>query len=260
MGKVTSKDGTAIGYDRWGSGPALVLVDGALGHREFGTMTALARLLADDFTVYAYDRRGRGGSGDTGPYEVAREVEDLAAVIAEAGGAAFVYGISSGAVLTLRAAAEGLPIRAAVLYEPPFTAATSEPGAAEAYTDRLHALLADGRRADAVAHFLTYIGNPPRMVEAIRRSPAWPVFEAVAPTLAYDNAVVGRGVVPAGQAAVVGVPVLVADGDLSPAGIRQGCAALAKALPDAEYRTLPGQTHQVAPEALAPVLREFFGA
>jgi pimeloyl-ACP methyl ester carboxylesterase len=259
MSRVTSKDGTAIAYERRGTGPALVLVDGAMGHRGFGAMPALASLLEDAFTVYAYDRRGRGHSGDTAPYAVAREVEDLGAVIGAAGGSAFVYGISSGAALTLEAAASGLPIGRIALYEPPYTAADREPGRKKEYTEHLDALLAQGRNGDAVAYFLTFVGQPAEAVAGMRHSPVWPMFEAVAPTLAYDNAVLGEAVVPVERAALVTAPALVLDGGASPAAMRGACGALARALPAGTYRTLEGETHQVSPAALAPALREFFG-
>ncbi|HEY5836474.1 alpha/beta fold hydrolase [Streptomyces sp.] len=258
MSKVISKDGTPIAYDRWGSGPALVLVDGAMGHRAFGSMPALAKLLADEFTVYAYDRRGRGESGDTAPYAVAREVEDLGALIEEAGGSAYVYGISSGGALTLEAAAGGLPIARMALYEPPYTAARFGPERKKEYTERLESLITAGRNGDAVAYFLNFVGNPPEAVDGMRHSPVWPMFEAVAPTLAYDNAVLGEAVVPVALAARVTVPALVVDGGASPDAMRSACGAIAEALPAARYRTLAGETHQVSPTALAPVLREFF--
>lgn len=260
MSKVTSPDGTPIGYDRRGSGPALILVDGALGHRAFGTMPTLATRLADGFTVYAYDRRGRGQSGDTAPYAVAREVEDLGALIEEAGGSAYVYGLSAGAALALEAVASGLPIGRLALYEPPFAAAGSpdDPRYGREPMDRLNALLAAGRYEDAAVHFMSMVGDTPQWVERIRRSSMWPMFRAVAPTLEYDNAVIGDGSVPVARAALVTVPALVMDGGASPAAMRRACAALAEALPSAAYRTLGGQTHQVTPEAVAPVLREFF--
>jgi pimeloyl-ACP methyl ester carboxylesterase len=244
MSQVTSADGTTIAYERTGAGPALVLVDGALCHRAAGPMRPLAALLRDRFTVYMYDRRGRGESGDTPPYAVGREIEDLRAVLAEAG-EAYVYGISSGAALALAAAGPGM-IRLA-LYEPPFLAADAE------YTARLTELLVAGRRGDAVALFMTHVGVPEQAVAGIRTQPGWAALEAIAPTLAYDDAVLGDGRVPTANG---GVPTLVLSGGASPDGLQRAAKAT---LPAEPHRTLDGQTHDVAPEAIAPVLAEFFG-
>jgi pimeloyl-ACP methyl ester carboxylesterase len=242
MPQVTSADGTTIAYERTGAGPALVLVDGALCHRAAGPMRLLAALLRDRFTVYAYDRRGRGESGDTPPYAVGREIEDLRAVLAEAG-EAYVYGISSGAALALAAAGPRM-IRLA-LYEPPFLGADAE------YTARLTELLVAGRRGDAVALFMTHVGVPEQAVAGIRRQPGWAALEAIAPTLAYDDAVLARG-----PAMSVTVPTLVLSGGASPDGLQRAAKAT---LPEEPHRTLDGETHDVAPEALAPILSEFFG-
>ncbi|MGW4642376.1 alpha/beta fold hydrolase [Sphaerisporangium sp. NPDC004334] len=256
---VTSADGTEIAYERAGEGPALVLVDGAMCHRAAGPMRPLAALLRDRFTVHAYDRRGRGESSDTPPYAVAREVEDLQAVIARAGGRAFVYGISSGAALALAAAAAGSGIAGLALYEPPFMAEVEDGPHSKEYTERLRELLDAGRRGDAVALFMTRVGVPAAVVAGMREQSSWAAFEAIAPTLAYDDAVLTGGVVPRDLARAVAVPSLVLAGDAGPAPLRQAARATAEALPNAEYRTLPGQTHDVAPEALTPVLTAFFG-
>jgi pimeloyl-ACP methyl ester carboxylesterase len=257
MPGVTSADGTAIAYERTGSGPALVLIDGAMCHRAAGPMRPLAALLRDAFTVYTYDRRGRGESSDTLPYAVAREVEDLRAVIARAGGEAYVYAISSGAALALATAAAGPGITRLALYEPPFTA---DADGAKEYTERLTELLDAGRRGDAVALFMTYVGVPPEAVAGIRAQPGWAALEAIAPTLAYDDEVLGDGSVPRDLASRIAVPSLVLAGGASPQSLRRAAKATADALPTAEHRTLDGQTHDLAPDALAPVLTEFFGA
>src|SRR5947199_6861992 len=118
MRTVISKDGTALAFDQSGQGPALILVAGATATRL--AEAALSAHLAPHFTVFAYDRRGRGDSGDTAPYAVEREVEDLEALIREAGGSAFVFAISSGAALALEAAASRLNVKKLALYEPPF--------------------------------------------------------------------------------------------------------------------------------------------
>lgn len=257
MHDAVSRDGTSIAFERSGGGPPLILVDGAMCYRASGPMPALADALAPRFTVYTYDRRGRGESGDTAPYAVAREVDDLGSLIAEAGGSACVYGISSGAALALEAAASGLAITKLALYEPPFTAEGDHPPARTAYTERLEELLAADRRGDAVELFMTTVGMPAEAISGMRNSPAWSLFEAIAPTLAYDNAILGEGPVPRERAATVTVPTLVASGAESPPDLRGAAKAVADALPNARHLTLEGQTHDVAPEALAPVLADF---
>jgi pimeloyl-ACP methyl ester carboxylesterase len=252
METVTSADGTAIAFTRAGAGPAVVLVDGAMCYRTNGPMGPLAERLTDHFTVYTYDRRGRGESGDTRPYAVEREVEDLAALVAHAGGSASAYAMSSGGALVLRAAAAGVPWRRMALYETPFT------GPDEEYSRKLAALLADGRRGDAIELFMTIVGIPAPVIAGMRGSPAWPVFEAIAPTLAYDDAVLGDGTVPRAEAEQVKVPTIVIDGEASPPSLRDAATTLAAAIPDARHLTLAGQTHDVSPDAVAPVLIEFF--
>ncbi len=260
MQKVRSKDGTTIAFDQSGKGPAVILVGGAFQHRAIDPRTAqLAALLAQHFTVFNYDRRGRGDSGDTQPYAVEREIEDLEALIQEAGGSAFVFGMSSGAVLSLEAAASGLTIKKLALYEPPFNSGDDNARqAAEHYTKQLTALLAGGRRGDAVALAMTKFGAPAEAVAGMRQTPLWSLFESVAPTLAYDNTIMGDGSVPTKLMTSVTVPTLVIDGGASPAFMQNAAQAAAAALPNAQRRTLEGQTHDVAPEVLAPVLEEFF--
>ncbi|WP_248962212.1 alpha/beta fold hydrolase [Sphaerisporangium perillae] len=259
MPTVASADGTTIAYERSGSGPALVLVDGAMCYRAAGPLRPLAALLQDTFTVYTYDRRGRGESSDTLPYAVAREVEDLQALIAQAGGEAYVYGISSGAALALTTAAAGPGITKLALYEPPFMAEVEDGPQIEQYTERLNELLGAGRDGDAVALFMTHVGMPAQAIAGIRAQPAWAMLEAIAPTLAYDDAVLAGGGVPRDLASTIGVPALVLAGGASPLGLQHAAKATSDALPTAEHRTLDGQTHDVAPDALAPVLAEFFG-
>ena len=262
MNQVISKDGTAIAFDRSGKGPAIILVGGAFQHRAIDPKTAqLAALLAQHFTVFHYDRRGRGNSSDTQPYAVEREIEDLEALINEAGGSAFVYGMSSGGVLALAAAARGLAITKLALYEPPFNSGDDTARqASENYTRQLTALLAEGRRGDAVALARTTWGTPAEAIAAMRQTPIWPLFESVAPTLAYDNAIMGDGSVPTERLASITVPTLVIDGGASPVFMHNAAQAVAHALPHAQHLTLQGQTHDVAPEVLAPVLENFFTA
>jgi pimeloyl-ACP methyl ester carboxylesterase len=264
MPNVTSKDGTAIAYDKVGSGPALILVDGALCYRASGPNGPLAKLLAPRFTVYTYDRRGRGDSGEAGPYSVEREVEDIDALIQEAGGQALVYGISSGAALALEAAQRGLPIRKLALYEAPFMVDDTRRPVSDDYVPRLKALIADSRRGAAVKLFMKEaVGLPGIVVALMGIMPGWSKLKGVAHTLPYDAAILGDTVsckpLPKDRWAKATVPTLVVGGGKSPQWIRNANIELARVLPNARHRTLEGQTHIVKPAALAPVLEEFFG-
>jgi pimeloyl-ACP methyl ester carboxylesterase len=261
MRKVHSKDGTTIAFDQSGKGSPIILVGGAFQHRSIDPRTAqLATLLAPHFTVFHYDRRGRGDSSDMAPYAVEREVEDLGALIAEAGGSAFVYGMSSGAALALEAAARGLAITKLALYEPPFIVDDSRPRLPEDFATQLTELVSSGRRGDAVELFMTKAAEVPvEVVAQMRNAPFWPAVEAVAHTLIYDTTIMGdNNALPTERVASVTVPTLVIDGGASPKWMRNAAQAVADALPNAQRRTLAGQTHDVAPEALAPVLEEFF--
>ena len=263
MKKITSKDGTQIAYDKQGHGPALILVDGALCYRSFGPMTHLAELLAPHFTVYNYDRRGRGESSNSKPYAVEREVEDIDALIQEAGGSAFLYGISSGACLAMEAALKlGPKVAKLAMYEPPYN---SDPAARQQwleYRKQLELSLAAGRRGDAVVLFMQLVSTPAEAIDGMRQASMWPMFEAVAPTLAYDAAAMGSDrSAPLQRAAGVKVPALVMDGGANLAFMpfmHETATGLAKAIPHAQQRTLEGQTHDVNLEVLAPVLVEFF--
>lgn len=262
MHTVTSRDGTAIAYDRLGDGQPVILVDGAFCSRAFGPMPKLVPLLARDFTVLAYDRRGRGDSGDTQPYAVDREVEDLNVLIREVGGSAHVLGISSGAVLALRAAARGLGIARLALYEPPFVAVSDAGHRAPAdAVAQLTRLIAAGRRGAAVKFYLTQFMGAPRVMYYGRRvTPIWPKMRAVAPSLPYDAAVMGDFLPPRGELGHVAVPTLVLGGAKSPPALREAARATADAIPGARCRQLPGQTHNVSANALAPALAAFFAA
>ncbi len=260
---VTSKDGTRIAYDKLGHGPAVILVAGALCSRSFWSGPELAKLLAPRFTVYNYDRRGRGESGDTKPYAVEREIEDIEALIDEAGGSASLYGHSSGAALALEAAILlGYNIKKLALYDTPYNDASEAKLAWRAYIQQLTELLAADRRGDAIALFMKYVRMPSDQIEAMRHAPAWPMLEALAPTLAYDHsAILGEDAsVPTDRAASVDVPTLVMNGGASPTFMYVTAQALSKAIPNAQLRTLEGQTHDVDPNVLAPVLVEFFAS
>ena len=250
MGTVTSKDGTRIAFDRTGEGPAVILVVGAFNERPTGA--PLARALEQHFTVFNYDRRGRGESDDTAPYAVEREIEDLDALITEAGGSARVFGYSSGAILSLRAAAQGSAISQLALFEPPPTGARAGELAPE-----LSELVAAGRRGDAVELFQTEaVGIPAAIVAQLRNAPFRPALEKIAQTLVYESTILKA--LPDGLTASVKVPTLVIDGDQSPEVMRQAAKSLADALPDGQYRTLVGQGHDIDPDVMAPVLEEFF--
>ncbi|TXS57027.1 alpha/beta fold hydrolase [Streptomyces sp. t39] len=250
-----SADGTALACEQRGRGPALVLVGGALCTS--ASDAPLAELLAADFTVFTYDRRGRGGSGDRAPYAVEREIEDLAAVVALAGGEAMVHGVSSGGALALRAAAAGVPVRRLSVYEPPYATGPEARAAHLDRTQRLRELLAEGRAGDALAEFLRAVGMPDEALHGLRRLPVWADMEKLAHTLVYDHEVMGDGSVPADLLASVTGRVLVVDGGASPAPLREAARAVASALPRARHRTLTGQTHEVAPHVLAPALAAF---
>jgi pimeloyl-ACP methyl ester carboxylesterase len=258
MDTVTSRDGTTIAFDRLGEGPPVVLVCG--GSTDRMANAGLAAALAPDFTVFNYDRRGRGDSGDTPPYKVQREVEDIEAVIEAAGGSACLYGTSSGGALALEAAANGLPIAKLALWEPPYIL---DPGArppantAEIYRE----MVADGRRGDAVEFFMSkVVGMPDEFVEQARSQPWWAATEALAHTLAYDAEIMSDYSLPAERAASVKAPTIVITGGASFGFMRGTAEALAEAIPDGQTRILEGQDHNVAPEALAPVMKEFFAS
>jgi len=270
MPTVTSKDGTAIAYDRSGEGPAVILVDGALCFRKFGPMESLATLLAPHFTVFTYDRRGRGESGDTKPFAVEREVEDIDALINAAGGSAALYGISSGAFLALQAASRLTNrITKLAIYEPPCSMTEERIQQFKEYRTHLDELIAAGQRGDAVMLFMRLVGGniadegspaPENPGAQLRETPVWPIFEAVAPTLAYDAAAMGESSIPTEQAAAARMPMLALAGGDSPAWLQQAAQAVAEAAPNARHGILAGQTHEVAAEAIAPVLIEFFTA
>jgi pimeloyl-ACP methyl ester carboxylesterase len=262
MPAVTSADGTTIAYETIGSGPPLILVDGALGYRALGFSGKLAEELAAGYTVYKYDRRGRGESGDTQPYAVDREVEDIAALIEEAGGSAHLYGISSGAALALEAANHGLPIERLALYEIPFVLDDTREPMDPDYLPNVERAIAAGKPGDAVKHFMRLVGVPGPFVAVMPLMPMWKKLKASAHTLPYDKAALGDTgsgrPLPADRTSGVTVPTLAIAGGKSPEWLRNSMVAVANAIPTAEYRTLEGQTHNVKAKVLAPVLAQFF--
>jgi pimeloyl-ACP methyl ester carboxylesterase len=258
LGSVKSRDGTMIAFDELGEGLPLVLVDGAMCYRQIGPTPTLANALRSKFRVYTYDRRGRGESSDGRPYSVAREIEDLEGIIAHIGGSAFVYGLSSGAALALLTAAKSSSIKRLALYEPPYLGEVPGSQVYHEYGERLGEFLAAGQRGNAVELFLSTIGVPDPAIARTRQAPVWALMESIAHTLAYDNAVLGDGSVPLYDAGKVNAPTLVLAGGSSPEAMRLGAKRTAAAIPNSQYRTLEGQTHDVSSEVLAPVLMEFF--
>lgn len=277
MDTATSSDGTSIAFDRPGQGPAVILVAGALGVRSHPMMADLAAHLAPHFTVINYDRRGRGDSGDTKPYAVEREVEDIEALIDQAGGSASLFGLSSGAVLALEAATR-LPAKVTKLamYEPPFIIDDSRPPLPDDYVGQINAAVAAGHPGDAVEIFMTkaillpaeYLpmikAEPPPAEDGAMQPPSWAEMEKVAHTLAYDGTVMGDTMsgrpLQTARWASATAPTLVISGGQSEAFFHSGAKALADGLPTATHRILEGQAHDVAPAALAPMLVEFFAA
>ncbi len=260
MDTVSSRDGTTIAYEKAGDGPALILVDGALTVHSSGDKAELVKLLAPHFTVYGYDRRGRGASGDTQPYAVDREIDDIEALIDCAGEPVFLYGHSSGATLALRAAARlGGRVSKIVLYEAPHNGDPAAQRSWDEYLRELEQLLDDGRGGDAVALFMRFVGMPGEQVDAMRRAPFWPGMQAIAPTLAYDHAaIIGeQWAPPTDLAAGVSVPALAIAGDASLPFMPGTAQALGNAMPLGHVLVLEGQTHNVDPAVLAPVLIDF---
>lgn len=260
MSEVTSRDGTRIAFERSGSGQALILVDGALCSRAFGPSPKLAPLLARHFTVYAYDRRGRGTSGDTQPYSPQRELEDLAALIADAGGSAFLLGLSSGGALALEAAAAGLPVRKVFAYEPPFVNEHDQRDDGARHEMELKRLIAAGSRGGAVKYFMRdMVGAPAAMIAIMRLMPwIWRKCEAVAHTLPYDAAIMSAFRVPRERFASIRVPALVMNGSKTDARLRHAARAAAEVIPGARHDELAGQTHAVKSDVLAPAAVDFF--
>jgi len=263
MEKITSKDGTQIAYEKVGNGPAVILVEGASGSRGFGFSEGMSKLLSPDFTVYWYDRRGRGDSTDTQPYSVDREIEDIEALIDKAGGAAYVYGISSGACLALEAAIKlGDKIKKLALYEAPYDSSEEGQKIWREYTANLEKAIAENRRGDAVVLFMKLVLVPDEMIDGMKSSPMWSYMESIAPTLVYDAQCMGedRGA-PVERAKQVTAKTLIMDGSKSLEKypfMSRSAEELAKAIPNSERKTVEGQGHDVSSEVLAPVLRDFF--
>lgn len=276
MRTVTSKDGTTIAFNQFGDGPAVILVGGALSTRSVASDGQLPEYLLPYFTVVSYDRRGRGDSSDTQPYSVEREIEDIEALIDAAGGTAYLYGMSSGAILALEAANQlATKVKKLAIYEPPLIIDNSRPPIPADYVPHLNSLIAENRRGDAVEYFMrAALLIPQEFVNQMRtgtmdgtldngvKPPAWTAMEAVAHTLAYDGAIVQHLAagqpLPTDRWTGVTMPTWVIVGEHSEPFFHSGAQSLAQILPEAQYVVLEGQHHAVSPAALAPLLLACF--
>ena len=258
--QVMSKDGTKIAYEKTGKGPVVILVLGALNSRKSGVK--LAKLLAPHFTAITYDRRGRGDSTDIAPYAPQREVEDLAALIDETGDQVYLYGHSSGAAIVLKAAIKlRKQVKKIAIYEAPYVLDGGARKAAKEYNKQLKKLLASGRNGDAVALFVRNVGVSDKQIQAMKRMPMWKGLEVLAPTLAYDNDVLGEGhSLPTALLAGITTPTLVMHGGAGAPSMRDVAQAISETIPKAQLRTLAGQTHGVSAKVMAPVLAEYFSS
>lgn len=255
--RVTSRDGTRIAFEKRGSGPAVIIVSGALSHRSLYRDNALPEKLAQHFTVVLYDRRGRGESTDVQPYAVEREIEDIEALIDDAGGSASLYGVSSGAALALQAAAKlgARKVPKLAVYEPPYGQKQQEFAAQK---ERVAEIIRTGEPGDAAAFFLSAIGTPPEALEGMKRSPEWDAIRKMDFTLAYDYAVLGDGAVPEDVVESIRVPTLVMNGGNSLPFMTASADRIAELIPNARREKLAGQTHQVDAGVMAPLLIEYF--
>ncbi len=255
IGRVTSSDGTSIAFERVGTGPAVILVDAAGNFRGFSPMPQLAEALSQNFTIFTYDRRGKGASADTLPYAVDREIEDLQALIDLAGGSAFVHGFSSGAILALLGAERGIGIPKLSLLEPPLRVEATPPSPS-GISGEVAKLVITGRRGEAYEHWLRGIGVPAEVIAGMREGPIWPALEATAHTLVYDSLIPGS--MPPDRLAAISTPTLVLGSEGSGDQLRNWVRGVAEALPNPSARLPPGTWHGVAAEHLAPALTEFF--
>ena len=258
---LTSADGTSIGYSVTGSGPVLVLVDGAFCSREFGPSPKVAAALAGAFTVVTYDRRGRGASGDTKPWSLEREVEDLAAIIDATGGRASLLGFSSGGALALETAARSSTVERVVAYEIPFVLDPTGNVMPDGFIEQIEAHVADDRPGDAARQFMLHVGTPRPAVAVMRRLPMWKKLAAAGRTLPYDLRLLGDTQhgkpLPRERFAAVSAPALVMAGGKSPEWMRTGAQAIAATLTNGTFQELPGQTHMVKAKTIAPPVAEF---
>lgn len=259
MAKAISKDGTTIGFDKIGNGEPIIIIDGALCSRAFGPTLQMGKELAKNFTTINYDRRGRNESTNTLPYSVDKEIEDIEALIQEAGGSAHLVGFSSGAALALLAAAKGLNIKKMVLYEPPYVQNMGGHNPPVDCEGQLKKLVEANRRGDAVKFFMKdMVGVPAFAIVIMSIMPMWKKLKGVAHTLPYDAAVMDDFSIPLQSASIVQAPTLVAGGEKSPVSLRNAVKKLAEAMPNAILKMLEGQDHRISSKAIVPVLVEYF--
>jgi pimeloyl-ACP methyl ester carboxylesterase len=266
MKTVTSSDGTTIAYEQLGSGSPLLLVDGALCSRSFGPMPALAALLKEHFTVVHYDRRGRGDSGDSPTYAVAKEIDDIKALVAAMGGEAFIYGASSGAVLAARAVAGGVRAKKLAMFEPPLALDGKHCPEPKDYIEQIKDHLRAGRRVDAIKLFMKVVGVPGFAVFVMQFMPMFKGLKAIAHTLPYDFAILGDtqrgGPLPdelQNTLRAVTVPTLVAAGGKSPDWFKHSARVVAEQFGGEKHTAIvPGQNHNASAKAIAPMLIELF--
>lgn len=258
MSTVRSKDGTEIAYTKYGEGKVVIAVSGALSARSMSSRLPLVGKMAEHYEFYIYDRRGRGDSGDNKPYSVDREIEDLEALIDEAGGSAYILGISSGAALSLQAAAKlgAEKITKLAIYEPPYGQMPED--FTKQKTD-INELIKSGEPGDAAQYFLTSIGLPKEAIESMKKSPAWDVMKSIDHTLAYDYEVLGSGQIPESTIRQITIPTLVMNGEKSLDFMHATADKIASLIPNSERTTFPGQSHQIDADALVPRLLEFYG-
>lgn len=258
---ITSKDGTKIAYEVRGIGPALLLVDGAMCSRDMGPMPAIADALSDKFSVWIFDRRGRGGSGNNLPWTMEKEIDDITALLDAMGDNPMMFGISSGALLAARAAAGGKVTRLALFEAPMIVDGTHPPMPAD-FVPGIERHVANGKPSEAAKDFMRYVGMPGIALFIMSMLPFWKKVTVNAHTLPYDLSFVepyqaGKPLKKSDWADI-SMPVLVMDGGKSPTYMRNAQKQWADILPDAQYKTLPGQTHNVKTDAIAPELRTFF--
>lgn len=267
---TTSADGTTIAYEAYGTGPTVVIVGGAFCDR--GSFRELAQTLAErSFTGVTYDRRGRGASTDTPPYDVQREVEDLRAVIDAVMGApdsgpaseGYLHGISSGGALVIEALEAGLPIARASALEVPYRTEAFPP-APPNYIETLERFEQAGDREGIVRYFHTQVvGLPEEGLAQMVGTPMWEALLALAPTVRYDGLCLGGDdqSLPVDRLARITTPFLaIASSGTQAPWLHDAPAALARALPNGEDVELEGGFHEVPAQTLATVLADFYRA
>ena len=261
MNTITSKDGTKIAYNKSGNGPAVILVDGAFCSKDFGPTPKLVPVLANYFSVISYDRRARGDSSDKQPYLVQREIEDIEALMNVAGGTAHLYGVSSGAVLSIQAVASGLPVKKMALFEPPYYTESRRHKPPLDAEQQLKKMIAEGRKKDAVKFYLRKVIGVPAIVPFILRLTSnWSKMIANANSLPYDVAVMGNFIIPNEMLASINIPTMVIASAKSPQSLLKPAQLVAKALPTCQHKILKGQIHNVPPKILVPVLVGFYNS